>query len=128
MEGKCYREEHGECEDVPGETVRPYIIIIAVDSHLRVRGSNSYDHRCLSRVRYAESYNDEISLEDAIHTALLTLKEGFEGQMTEKTIEIGVVTVPSEAELEAGKVEGTGRYKPTFRKLTEEEVRDYLAL
>ena len=75
-----------------------------------------------------QRYNDEISLEDAIHTALLTLKEGFEGQMTEKTIEIGVVTVPSTAELEAGKVEGTGRYKPTFRKLTEEEVRDYLAL
>ncbi|KAG8689523.1 Proteasome subunit alpha type-2 [Ceratobasidium sp. 423] len=39
-------------------------------------------------------YNDDISLEDAIHTALLTLKEGFEGQMTEKTIEIGVVTQP----------------------------------
>lgn len=48
--------------------------------------------------------------------------------MTEKTIEIGVVTVPSQAELEAGKVEGTGRFKPTFRKLTEEEIRDYLAL
>ena len=75
-----------------------------------------------------ERYNDEISLEDAIHTALLTLKEGFEGQMTEKTIEIGVVTVPTQSELEAGKVEGTGRFKPTFRKLSEEEVRDYLAL
>ena len=37
--------------------------------------------------------------------------------MTEKTIEIGVVTVPTEEELEAGKVEGTGRFKPTFRKL-----------
>ncbi|TCD70490.1 Proteasome subunit alpha type-2 [Steccherinum ochraceum] len=73
-------------------------------------------------------YNDDISLEDAIHTALLTLKEGFEGQMTEKTIEIGVVTVPSPAELEVGKVEGTGRFKATFRKLTEEEVRDYLSL
>ena len=36
-------------------------------------------------------YNDDISLEDAIHTAILTLKEGFEGQMTEKTIEIGIV-------------------------------------
>ena len=77
---------------------------------------------------YTCSYNDDISLEDAIHTALLTLKEGFEGQMTEKTIEIGVVTVPSQAELEEGKVEGTGRFKPTFRKLTEEEIRDYLAL
>lgn len=75
------------------------------------------------------SYNDDISLEDAIHTALLTLKEGFEGQMTEKTIEIGVVTVPSPAELEAGKIGGeTGRPKPTFRKLSEEEVRDYLSL
>lgn len=74
-------------------------------------------------------YNDDISLEDAIHTALLTLKEGFEGQMTEKTIEIGVITVPTVAELEEGKIGGeTGRPKPTFRKLSEEEVRDYLAL
>ncbi|KAG6900907.1 hypothetical protein C0993_004344 [Termitomyces sp. T159_Od127] len=74
-------------------------------------------------------YSDDISLEDAIHTALLTLKEGFEGQMTEKTIEIGVVTVPSISDLEAGKIGGeTGRPRPTFRKLTEEEVRDYLAL
>ena len=75
------------------------------------------------------SYNDDISLEDAIHTALLTLKEGFEGQMTEKTIEIGVVTIPTAAELEMSKVGSeTGRPKPTFRKLSEEEVRDYLAL
>lgn len=75
--------------------------------------------RALSR------YNDDISLEDAIHTALLTLKEGFEGQMTEKTIEIGVVSVPS-AEDRVAPV--GGRVKPSFRKLSEEEVRDYLAL
>lgn len=76
-----------------------------------------------------DSYNDDISLEDAIHTALLTLKEGFEGEMTEKTIEIGVVTVPTAAELEAARVGAAiGRPKPTFRKLSEEEVRDYLAL
>lgn len=76
-------------------------------------------------------YNDDISLEDAIHTALLTLKEGFEGQMTEKTIELGVITVPSEEEVAAGMAlenAGTGRPKPTFRRLTEEEVRDYLAM
>jgi 20S proteasome subunit alpha 2 len=49
--------------------------------------------------------------------------------MTEKTIEIGVVTVPTAAELEAAAEIGVnGRAKPTFRKLTEEEVRDYLAL
>lgn len=77
----------------------------------------------------SHSYNDDISLEDAIHTALLTLKEGFEGQMTEKTIEIGVVTVPTEEDLEGWSISSANsRPKPTFRKLTEEEVRDYLAL
>ena len=73
-------------------------------------------------------YNDDISLEDAIHTALLTLKEGFEGQMTEKTIEIGVVVVPTAEELEMSAVGPNVRPKPTFRKLSEEEVQDYLAL
>lgn len=77
---------------------------------------------------FTSRYNDDISLEDAIHTALLTLKEGFEGQMTEKTIEIGVVTVPTPEELEASAVGANVRPKPAFRKLTEEEVRDYLAL
>lgn len=36
-------------------------------------------------------YNEDIDLEDAIHTAILTLKEGFEGQMNETNIEIGVI-------------------------------------
>lgn len=48
--------------------------------------------------------------------------------MTEKTIEIGVVTVPTPEELETSAVGPNVRPKPTFRKLTEEEVRDYLAL
>jgi 20S proteasome subunit alpha 2 len=37
-------------------------------------------------------YSDDIELDDAIHTAILTLKEGFEGQMTETNIEIGVIS------------------------------------
>ena len=36
-------------------------------------------------------YNDDIELEDAIHTAILTLKEGFEGQISESNIEIALV-------------------------------------
>ncbi|KAG9128231.1 Proteasome subunit alpha type-2 [Ceratobasidium sp. 392] len=71
-------------------------------------------------------YNDDISLEDAIHTALLTLKEGFEGQMTEKTIEIGVVTVPTAEELAEVPLGGE-RAKPVFRKLTEEQTGQQLA-
>ena len=33
-------------------------------------------------------YSDEMALEDAIHTALLTLKEGFEGQVSGSNIEV----------------------------------------
>jgi len=75
-------------------------------------------------------YNDDISLEDAIHTALLTLKEGFEGQMTEKTIEIGIISgsLGGYKDGEATAIKTEGESRPLFRKLTESEVRDYLAL
>jgi 20S proteasome alpha/beta subunit len=33
-------------------------------------------------------YSDEVGIEDAIHTALLTLKEGFEGQVSGSNIEV----------------------------------------
>jgi len=54
-------------------------------------------------------YNEEIELEDAIHTAILTLKEGFEGQMNENNIEIGVI----------------GEDKK-FRILTAAQIKDYI--
>ena len=57
------------------------------------------------------SYSEEMELEDAIHTAILTLKEGFEGQMTENRIEIGVAETSTQK----------------FRRLSASEVRDYLA-
>ncbi|KAI8777964.1 proteasome subunit alpha type-2, partial [Biomphalaria glabrata] len=54
-------------------------------------------------------YSDNLELEDAVHTAILTLKESFEGQMTEDNIEIGI-----------GDVNG-------FRRLSPSEIKDYLA-
>ena len=36
-------------------------------------------------------YSEDIELEDAIHTAILTLKEGFEEAITADNIEIGIV-------------------------------------
>jgi len=54
-------------------------------------------------------YSEELELEDAVHTAILTLKESFEGQMTEDNIEIGIANA-----------EG-------FHRLTPAEVKDYLA-
>lgn len=35
-------------------------------------------------------YSDDVELDDAIHTALLTMREGFEGEMNEHNIELGV--------------------------------------
>lgn len=69
-------------------------------------------------------FNDDLSLEDAIHTALLTLKEGFEGVMTEKTIELGVISLSGFEGLTLGG-HGTGNSgTPVFRKLTEAEVAE----
>lgn len=56
-------------------------------------------------------YNDNMEMEDAIHTALLTLKDGFEGVMDKKNIEVGVLEVGGQ-----------------FRLLTQGEVQDYLQL
>ncbi|KAG0299863.1 Proteasome subunit alpha type-2 [Dissophora globulifera] len=66
-------------------------------------------------------YNEDIELEDAIHTAILTLKEGFEGQMTENTIEIGIITGVVSSKEDGAVV------LPEFRKLAPSEVKDYLA-
>ena len=54
-------------------------------------------------------YNEDLQLDDAIHNAILTLKESFEGQMTSENIEIGI-----------SHIEG-------FRRLPPSEVKDYLA-
>jgi 20S proteasome alpha/beta subunit len=57
-----------------------------------------------------QRYSEDMELEDAIHTSLLTLREGFEGEMTATNIELAVV--------------GPDR---KFRVLTAAEVADYLA-
>ena len=51
----------------------------------------------------------DMELEDAVHTALLTLKEGFEGQISGENIEVAVVGEDQK-----------------FRVLTPAEVSDYL--
>jgi 20S proteasome subunit alpha 2 len=51
----------------------------------------------------------DMELEDAIHTALLTLREGFEGEMTSNNIEVGIV-----------------RTDGKFTVLTPAQIQDYL--
>ena len=54
--------------------------------------------------------SDDMELEDAIHIALLTLKEGFEGQISGSSIEVAIVTDDLKCKV-----------------LTAAEVSDYLA-
>jgi 20S proteasome subunit alpha 2 len=56
-------------------------------------------------------YSEDLEVEDAIHTAILTLKEGFEGQINEHNIEIGVVRTSDRI----------------FKSLTPAEIKDYLS-
>jgi len=54
-------------------------------------------------------YNEELELEDAIHTAILTLKEGFEGEMDEHNIELALIGDDQK-----------------FRILTPAQLKDYI--
>ncbi len=54
-------------------------------------------------------YSEDMELEDAVHTALLTMREGFEGVMDATNIQLAVV--------------GADR---KFRILSQAEVADYL--
>ena len=68
-------------------------------------GKRSDSSRTFLERRYAE----DLSVDDAIHTAISTLKEGFDGQLTPELIEIGVVDESK-----------------TFRTLSTAEIRDFL--
>ena len=91
-------------------------------------------------------YTEGLELEDAVHIALLTLKETIEGEMSGETIEIGmslrpvflwevisnlcvlfvlgIVGPPAHHLLGVEGVEGAKG--PRFRKLTPQEIEDYL--
>jgi 20S proteasome subunit alpha 2 len=81
-------------------------------------GKNMISAKTFLEKRYAES----LELEDAVHTAILTLKEGYEGQMTENTVEIGICQME-----EIVDIRGNTVTVPRFNKLTPSEVKDYLA-
>ncbi|XP_022646811.1 proteasome subunit alpha type-2-like [Varroa jacobsoni] len=68
-------------------------------------GKNNVNGKTFLEKRYSET----VELEDAVHTAILTLKEGFEGQMTQDNIEIGICDANG------------------FRRLSPSQVNDYLA-
>ena len=68
-------------------------------------GKNYKNARSFLEKRYSE----DMEVDDAIHTALLTMREGFEGEMNEHNIELAVV--------------GEDRI---FKLFTPAEIKDYL--
>lgn len=60
-------------------------------------------------IPYFYRYSEDLELDDAVHTAILTLKESFEGQMTADNIEVGICDSQG------------------FRRLDPSHVKDYLA-
>ena len=69
-------------------------------------------------------YTEGLELEDAVHIALLTLKETIEGEMNGDTVEIGIIGPPADHLLGYEGVEGA--QGPRFRKLSSQEIEDYL--
>lgn len=69
-------------------------------------------------------YTEGLELEDAIHIALLTLKETIEGEMNGETVEIGIIGDPANHLLGYEGVEGA--QGPRFRTLSPQEIEDYL--
>ncbi|CAD6575422.1 MAG: putative proteasome subunit alpha type-2 [Alectoria sarmentosa] len=81
-------------------------------------------------------YKEDLELEDAVHIALLTLKETIEGEMNGETVEIGINSTPQELARKADQhdtgiigapandllgYEGVeGAVGPRFRKLSKE--------
>ncbi|KAJ8102290.1 nucleophile aminohydrolase [Lipomyces tetrasporus] len=69
-------------------------------------------------------WTEDLELEDAIHIALLTLKESVEGEMNGNTVEIGVIGPVSDHLLG---FEGVKNVQgPRFRKLSPQEIDDRL--
>ncbi|KAI9144132.1 nucleophile aminohydrolase [Paraphysoderma sedebokerense] len=84
-------------------------------------GKNMVNAKTFLEKRFTSTFE----LEDAVHTAILTLKESFEGQMNEHSLEIGVIT--KQMRVAVGH-EGERKEEEAFvfRKLSPGEVKDYL--
>ncbi|KAH3661781.1 hypothetical protein OGAPHI_005959 [Ogataea philodendri] len=69
-------------------------------------------------------WNEELELEDAIHIALLTLKESIEGEMNGDTVEISVI---GSENVDLLGFQGVSNVSgPRFRKLSKQEINDRL--
>ncbi|ABN65499.1 predicted protein [Scheffersomyces stipitis CBS 6054] len=68
-------------------------------------------------------WNEDLELEDAIHVALLALKESVDGELTGENLDIAII---SDAQEHLLGFKGTSLEGPRYKKLTAEEINDRL--
>lgn len=68
-------------------------------------------------------WSEELEIEDAIHIALLAMKESVDGELTGDNIEVGLISAPNDDQLGFS---GTSLRGPRFRLLSKLEVEDRL--
>ncbi|ODQ78119.1 hypothetical protein BABINDRAFT_163134 [Babjeviella inositovora NRRL Y-12698] len=68
-------------------------------------------------------WNENLEIEDAIHIALLALKESVDGELTGENIELALISEPNDDMLG---FKGTDMSGPRFRLLSAEEINDRL--
>lgn len=76
-----------------------------------------------ARTFLEKRWNENLELEDAIHIALLALKESVDGDLSGENLDIAIVSDAQEGALGFTGTEDEG---PRFRKLTTEEINDRL--
>lgn len=114
--------------------VRPFGVSLLIAGHDKQRGCQLYQvdptgawwawsasaigkNMANAKQFLEKRYRDDLGLEDAIHIALLTLKEGFDGDVTSKNIQIGVVRQSKK-----------NKEEWEFVILTPNEISDYLQI
>lgn len=69
-------------------------------------------------------WNENLELEDAIHVALLALKESVDGELTGENLDIAIISEPQEELLG---FKGTDVSGPRFQKLSTDDINDRLS-
>lgn len=124
-----------EATQSPG--VRPYGVSLLVAGHdclYQVDPSGSYfpwkataigKSSGAAKTFLEKRWNPELDLDDAVHMALLALKECCEGELTGSSVELAVVADPVDALLGYQGVEGA--QGPRYRVLSEADLDDRIA-
>lgn len=124
-----------EATQSPG--VRPYGVSLLVAGHdclYQVDPSGSYfpwkataigKSSAAAKTFLEKRWNAELDLDDAVHMALLALKECCEGELTGSSVELSIVSVPDDSLLGYQGVEGA--QGPRYKTLSASDLDDRIA-